>query len=90
MVIKIAVTISVKVYNQDIVFLHTLHFPFNLIHEKTGMLSYHLIILLQCMHTERVVKNFLSKVIRYATTFKNDPQHKNISIKNNINIKYQL
>lgn len=40
-----------------------------------GMLSYQAIVALHAGQYERLVKKGLSYVIRYATTFKKDPQH---------------
>ena len=42
------------------------------------MLSYHAIVLLHDGQYDRLVKNGLSNERRYATTFKNDPQHRDV------------
>ena len=63
-------------YNIEIDFLQFLHLPRKIIQDKTGILSYQTIILLHLGHTERFFKNGVSVILRTATTFKNDPQHR--------------
>jgi len=81
-VIAIAVNNSINGYNAETVFLQYRHFVPNKIQESTGILSYHAICFLQCGQKERGVKK-LPLINRYATTFKNDPQHKKNGIKIN-------
>jgi len=76
-----AVKISIKGYNNEIFCLQCRHVPRNKIHERTGILSYHAIIFLQCGHKDRKEKKSSIFTKRYAITFKNDPQHKKSGIK---------
>ena len=70
-----------KGYKREICCLQLRHFPPSSNHEKTGMLSYQTIIAWQCGHDDRGVAIDWFLINRYASTFKNDPQHKKKGIK---------
>ena len=76
-----AVMSSMKGYNKEIGRLQFRHLPPSNNHEIIGMLSYQTIIAWQCGHDDRGVTIDWFFINRYASTFKNDPQHKKKGVK---------
>lgn len=65
---------SMNGYKSDMGSLQWRHFPKRKIQDRTGMLSYQLIMWLHRGQRERDQKTLVPVTRRWATTFKNDPQ----------------